>query len=239
MALRFDSGTEWLSRTSGLINHNGAYTVMAWARASSFSANGVCWAALTSSSNSGGVYANADYVGFRSGGELQLGARKDGGGVYYAGGSYSPDTWYHIAVVRSSTTSLKAYLNGVLVLTNDSDISGRSATASEVLGEMNNDQPFNGRIAAFKAWGAVLTAGEIEDEMDVGPPVRSSDLIIYTPINAANLNDSLISVSGSNWTANGAPTVEDGPPIDWGGGGGGNALLLQLMQHGQFNGGLL
>ncbi len=240
MALRFDSSTEFLLRTLGFINHNSVYSISLHAYAASLGSNCVVWAALANNTNFNGVYANADYVGFRAGGKLQLGARNDGGGAYVeSSGTYSTNTWYHLAVVRSSSTDLKAYVNGTLVATNTSDVSGRDATQAEILAEMNTDNPFNGRIAAFKAWSAALSAGEILAEKDVGPPVRSSDLIIYTPINAANLNDSLISVSGSNWTANGTPTVEEGPPIDWGGGGGGNALLLQLMQHGQLTGGLL
>lgn len=230
------SAGNYAHRTSGIVDNAGPYTVMAWVYRSSLSGVQWVWGTAAGSDDFNGAAWEGDYVGFY-GDRFSIGCN-DGETADYTNPTNSAGVWYHICIKRVSTTNLRGLLNGDDVVDRSTDVSGRTANGFESLGQFNNNA-FDGRIAAFKAWSAALSDEEIAAEMSVGPPVRTSNLIIYTPINAANLNDSLISVTGSNWTANGTPTVEDGPPIDWGGGGGGNALLLQLMQHGHLNGGLL
>ena len=238
MSVRFDDGGDHLLRTSGIVDYNSAYTVMFWMRESAFASPGWAWGALGSSTDFNGAAATSDRIGFW-GARLNIGANNIEFGDF-ASELNELDTWRHVCIVRSSTTDLKAYLDGAHVITLTTDVSSRSAVAAEVLGRVNGSgNALNGAIAAFKSWGAALSSGEIIAEMSVGPPVRTSDLVTYTPFTATTEPEIFQSVTGTNWSEEGAVTSEGNPPIDWGGGGGGNALLLQLMQHGQFNGGLL
>lgn len=76
-------------------------------------------------------------------------------------------------------------------------------------------------MAGVKVWGAALTDAELLLEMQVLRPVRFADLNAWTPFIDATVADNANDLSGNgrNWTAGGTLTVEQGPPVGWGGRG--------------------
>lgn len=235
MAIVTSSGN-YANRTSGLINYNGAYTVMAWFRPTALS--GIQWfyGNGQGSDDFNGAASTGDYMGPWDD-RFVIGCNGSEWGDY-TNPLMTAGNWYHGCLKRTSATSLIGLRDGVAFGTVSTDVSGRSANGFDVLGRFNA-LAFGGRIAALKAWSAALSDSEIEAEMAVGPPIRTADLVTYTPFLATTEPEIFQSTTGTHWTEVGSVTSADGPPIDWGGGGGGNALLLQLMQHGHLNGGLL
>ena len=235
MAIATSSGN-YVKRTSGLINHNSAYTVMMWVRGNALTGQQYSWGTAPGGDDFNGAAGTGDYIGFY-GDRAAIGCNNSELADYENPQSIE-GTWYHVCLKRVSATELRGYRGGVQFANATTDVSARAAAGFDVIGRFNNNA-LTGRVAAFKSWSAALSDSEIEDEMAVGPPIRTANLVTYTPFLATTEPEIFQSVTGTHWTEVGSVTSADGPPIDWGGGGGGNALLLQLMQHGQFNGGLL
>lgn len=213
-ATAFDFGL----KTSGLINHNSAYTWMAWIDlVSDTNSYGHIWSALGDSSD---AWQNADWIGTDSDGTtLRWGGALSGTDEAFTGSSLSIGSPVHVALVRASSTSLSAYLNGSSAgSTVTINITGRANTAREQLGMLNT---FNCpvRLTGIKAWQAALTAEEIAAEMRSIRPVRFADLHSWHPAIASVLADALKDFSGNgrHWVATGSPSVQtQTPPVSWG-----------------------
>jgi hypothetical protein len=150
---------------------------------------------------------------------LGIRARSGGSGGAVTGTDISTATWYHLAMVRESATALKLYLNGVLDATATQDITGRSAvTRMEIGAESSSDSnPFNGRIAAIKAWSTALTLAEVVNEIPTILPRKFSNLYGWWPCfpgATERLRD--YSGNGRSWTESGTLSDEDPPRISWG-----------------------
>lgn len=205
-------------KTSGLINHNSAYTWMAWVDLA-FDSNsyGHIWAALSDATD---TYENADWIGTDADGTgIRWGAYVGGSGNEAVNSSLTVGTPVHLALVRESSTSLIAYLNGSqigsAVATN---IAGRASTQREQLGMLYNFY-CPSRLTAIKCWQAALTAEEIAAEMRSIRPVRFADLHSWHPAIASVLADALKDFSGNgrHWVATGSPSVQtQTPPVSWG-----------------------
>lgn len=213
-ATAFDFGL----KTSGLINHNSAYTWMAWIDlVSDTNSYGHIWSALGDSSD---AWQNADWIGTDSDGTtLRWGGALSGTDEAFTGSSLSIGSPVHVALVRASSTSLSAYLNGSSAgSTVTINITGRANTAREQLGMLNTLKcPV--RLTAMKCWQAALTAEEIAAEMRSIRPVRFADLHSWHPAIASVLADALKDFSGNgrHWVATGSPSVQtQTPPVSWG-----------------------
>jgi hypothetical protein len=205
-------------KTSGLIDHNSAYTWMAWVDLVSDTDNyGHIWAALGDNFD---YYGNADWVGTKSDG---VGARL----ACYNGGSsgeiYGYDlvvgTPTHLAVVRESATSLKLYQDGSYVNSVGVNVSTRTSTQREQLGELYG-YPAPARMTAMKQWQAALTADEIVAEMKTVRPLRLANLHSWHPAIASDKATALKDFSGNgrDWTEQGTLSVaSESPPVGWGG----------------------
>lgn len=212
MAIRTTAATGRFSRTANLLDHELAYTYMLWVR---FDTSIVQQWILNINDDTVPTY---DLIGANNSSQLWLRCYK-GGDLDAVGSTLTSATWYHMALVRESVTSLKAYLNGVVDATSTGDVTGRtSPNRLDYSGYASGgSSPFNGRGTAFKAWGAALTADEIVNEMYSFMPRRWANLHQWSPMLAhSDVTD--ISGNGFNWTADGSPTTEDGPPaVSWGG----------------------
>lgn len=205
-------------KTSGLIDHNSTYTWMAWIDlVSDTNSYGHIWSALGDSSD---AWQNADWIGTDSDGTtLRWGGALSGTDEAFTGSSLSIGSPVHVALVRASSTSLSAYLNGSSAgSTVTINITGRANTAREQLGMLNTlNCPV--RLTGIKAWQAALTAEEIAAEMRSIRPVRFADLHSWHPAIASVLADALKDFSGNgrHWVATGSPSVQtQTPPVSWG-----------------------
>lgn len=212
MAVRFDNIADGLLRTTDLLDTDAAYTFMFWVYITTdrndFS---TFW-----STNAGG-YSHSDWIGTDADGvTLQLYSQAGGGGVTNNGSALTVGTWYHIAMVRTSTTALAVYLNGVSDASNTVDVSARTnATRQEFAGTAGSD-PGDIRIFNSKAWSAALSVPEIFAEMQSNQPQRLSNLYGWWPHFAGSgerADD--YSGNGRDWTEAGTLTDEDNAPVAW------------------------
>lgn len=217
MAIRGDATTDRLLRTGTMLDYNSAYTWMGWIYLTSdLNAIGKMF-----SLNTNGTTNNNEDLGTESDGTtLRVRANDGGTAVAVTGTNLSVSTWYHVALVRESATSLKAYLNGALDITNTKNITGRTAVtrmeAFAVTTANSNRQDM--RVQALKAWQQALTLAEIANEMKLVRPIRSSDVWGWWPClpgTTERLKD--YSGNGRDWTEGGTLTDEDPPGISWGG----------------------
>jgi len=142
-----------------------------------------------------------------------------GGGspTIVSGGSVAAATWLHLAMVRESNTVLKAYLNGALVATHTTDISGRSSVTRQEMGgqSASNNGPLDGRMAHAKMWDAALSVAEVINEMAVARPVRFANLWNWAPLwDSAFVFDQ--SGAAHDWSTAGSLSTEDGPAVAYG-----------------------
>lgn len=154
--------------------------------------------------------------------------------------SISLNTWYWIGVVVSGIGAggMNAYLNG-----------GSSAEATHsgnvlvtvkdiYIGTTPGNDQYTGRIGNNYVYDAVLTATEIAQQMRQVVPVRTANLLFWSPFIKVETSD--YSGSGNTLTQTGTPTIADGAPVAWSGarrprrilvagGGGAPALATRKM----------
>ena len=216
MAIRFDASADRLARTSGVLDYNGTYTWMAWVRYNSdLNAYGHIFGI-----NRNDAAANYDYIGLNGTGEALISLVDVGGALTEETGSnLTASTWYHICAVRASTTSLAIYLNGTLSTTNTRNVTGRSAsTRMEIGGFSTSDfDRTDIRVAAVKIWNTALSAAELAQEIYRITPAQFTGLWLWSPLIGSTTDIGDYSGNARDWTAGGTLTVEDGPPVSWGG----------------------
>lgn len=217
MALRSNADTAFTSRTSGMVNHNAAYTVCFWAKLSSDRDQYThFWAASDTTTD---TYEDSDFVGTdNTGTNLRGGVYVAAAGTDTVGAALTVGTWYHIAVKRTSATDWRMYVNGVQSgITVTRDITGRNATLGEFFHRLNGTTYFcDGVIAHYKAWDVALTDAQIAAEMRTITPKRWTNLVGWTPFISSVKADALKSRVGGDWTENGTLVIEQGPPVSWG-----------------------
>jgi hypothetical protein len=213
-----DTTFDYGLKTSGLIDHNSAYTWMAWVDLV-FDTNdyGHIWAALGDSSD---TWQNADWLGTGSDGtSVRIGAASGGTSTSGSDNSFVVGTPKHVAVVRGSASSFQLFEDGTASSTANQDTSGRASTQREQIGTLNALRaPV--RLTAIKQWQAALTADEIAAEMQSIRPIRLANLHSWHPAIANNLTDAFKDYSGNgrDWTSQGSNTVEtQAAPVAWGG----------------------
>ena len=212
-ATAFDYGL----KASGVIDHNAAYTWMAWVDLVA-DINGYChfWAALGDSSD---AYNNADWVGTDvDGTTMRLASYVGGSGSSAGGPTMTVGTPQHIAVVRESSGSLKLYVDGAYQNAANQNITGRSSTQREQLGMLNTLKG-PARLTAMKQWQAALSVDEILAEMRTIRPLRLTNLHSWHPAIASDKATALKDFSGNgrDWTEQGTLTTEqNAPSVSWG-----------------------
>jgi len=210
----------------------------------------MCWAYITTDRND---YSSILCFGTSTASdtrEYTLAAGSDGttlqvwnGSVETTGSGLGVATWNHVALTVAGTGANQciAYLNGVANIT----MAGYSGPVAQKLyvGTNPYTEWWNGRLAALKVWGAVLTVDEIVQEMRWYVPIRGANLNTWVPCVEPVANDNAKDFGGiaGDMTVAGTITVEDGPPIAWApqpwlsrktvSAPAGSTLLPKMMQH--------
>lgn len=212
MSIRFDVNTDRLLRTTDILNYNAAYTWMAWVMLISDLNATSSFLALCRTTT-----FDMERVGTGTNGTtIELRISIAGSATFTAGSALTLGTWYHIAMVRESATSLKLYLNGNLDATLTTDISARAAVNRMEVGAIGtgNAQRSDSRVAAIKAWSGSMTEAEVRAEVWSHLPRRFTDQYAWWPGfpgAVERLRD--YSVNARNWTEVGTLTDEAGPPL--------------------------
>mgnify|MGYP003137244886 CR=1 FL=1 len=136
----------YIASNSNLQMSTGNFTIECFIKPTSFSGNPVIFDTRNGSTSNDGIVAYISTSGVP--GVFNTGS----GTMCGAGNALSTDTWYHIAVTRSSTT-IKLYVDGVLW--NGSGTLANNNLADQVLkiGDLwdgDNGQPFYGQISNFR-----------------------------------------------------------------------------------------
>jgi hypothetical protein len=213
MAIRFDASADNITRTADLLDHNALYTFMAWVYlVSDLNSNSTFFVI------SDGSAGNYDWLRTTTDGvTLQARVEVGAAGTNSAGTALTVGQWAHLAMVRSSDTSLQIYLNGVLDITNTRDVSARAAVGKMEVSVLGAGSRADARFSAMKAWSTNLSQAEIASEMRVIRPVRLSNLYAWWPCfpgSGERARD--YSGNGRNWAEGGTLTDEDPPPVGWG-----------------------
>jgi len=211
MAIAFTAAeTDRLRRSSDLLDFNAPYTVMAWVQTTaSTGAFQMFWSLAFDN------HEMHDWVGRSTAGLFNLGVSNGGGAAGVTGSALSLSTWYHITVVRSSTTLLTAYLNGVSDITNSGSVVGRTTNDTFILGEAaDSGDDFTGQVAGLKAWAVALSVEEIQAEMLSIRPRAFASLYGFWPFLTNDIAD--YSGNGRSWTLTGVVDSVDNPPVSWG-----------------------
>lgn len=130
------------------------------------------------------------------------------------GSSYSYNTWYFVAAIRSTKTLWKFYVNAVADLTVTTDVTATGDQTVMQIGTYNSGdtQPFGGRIANVIAWTVALSEDQLAAQMRQLAPVQWGSIWCWLRMeNGALGTDS--SGQGNDFTAVGTPTYAAGPSI--------------------------
>lgn len=214
MSVRFDAASDRLLRTTDLLDYNSPYTLMFWVYlAADQDAITVPAAMFRDTGNVDDIRTLADGV------TIGVRSRALGVGGTISGSALALNTWYHLAMVRESATSLKLYVDGVLDATATQSISGRNTILRMELGAESSADigPMNGRVAGIKAWSVGLTQPQVANERFTLIPRRLANPYAWWPC-FPGITDRLRDYSGNgrNWTEGGTLTDEAGPPVAWG-----------------------
>lgn len=123
-------------------------------------------------------------------------------------------TWYSLAVVRTSATSVTIYRGQTGATTSQTLTTSTVSTPTAF--ELGNDalnEFLNGNLANVQVWSAALTQPEIETEWATWDAVRTSNLVRHHKFkDAAETTD--YSGNARTLTSAGTPTFDaDNPPI--------------------------
>lgn len=212
MAIRVESASsEYLSRSSGLLDHNSPYTIAFWFYNTSDRYHGIVHIGTPPDwEDSDRVRGGEDWMGRTLNLESAMGGSASGA---FSSGGLIATAWNHIAMVRTSSTQLRLYINFTLEVTLATpDVSSRTATASVFLGR-NQDDYADGRFFGYKEFQRALTLAELTREARQCTPVTAGKAWPFL-----SGSSRLLDIGGANgWTANGTVSDEDNAPIAWGG----------------------
>lgn len=128
-------------------------------------------------------------------------------GFRYITYSFTPNTWYHVAVVYT-TTNIKTYVNGSIV--DDFNVSNGATSGVMQIGKHNNDGSygtkrfFKGSLDDIRIWTTARSCDEINQLRNCELAGNESGLVAYFKCNQGYFNEnnstvtSLISATGSN-----------------------------------------
>jgi hypothetical protein len=202
-SIRFDASGDGLARNSGaIIDPELAYT---WAGQFKLAANNA-----TAYQTVAIIYATGsawDAVFLDASRVLKCDVN---GTIVSTGQTLTIGTWYHIAVVRESTTSLKIYMDGTLVATNTTGVTGRNSGSAMYLGYEEFGTWVSGNFAGWNCWEAGLSSTEVNTEKPHFVPQRTTNLW-----NSLALQSNAMDSGGNSYdfTATGTVTYTESGPV--------------------------
>lgn len=117
------------------------------------------------------------------------GGHVDGASTSVGSGTVTSNDWHHVALVRTSTTNLRLFVDGVVVGTNTTAQTYSSGWATNyAVGNyaqnLASGSPYQGSAAEAAIWGVGLSDGEIAALAAGLSPVRvrPSALMTYLPL---------------------------------------------------------
>lgn len=204
-AAQFNATGERLTRATGP-SPNAAYTVAFWVRIDTNRSVDyqVLFTFLMGASEWESIMLDASN-------RLTIEAGVGGSGNRVnAASAFGTGTWRYVALVRSSTTSLKAYVNGTETLSLTTNVSTRSAAVSEfAFGSDGYDEDSRSSIAYARAWTAALNTTELAAESASVSAVRTTDLWGDWPMQADGDDDT---ANARHLTASGTVSYVSGGP---------------------------
>lgn len=217
MAIVFDASGEYLARTSGaVINHNAAYTLAGWVKVTvnNDTRHNVFYV------DAGSTFANYDRIKldwFGGAAGLQVVNGGSDSGQQFGATGLTIDTYYHLAMVRESATSLKLYVNGNLEVTVTTSVAGRSTATRMSMGALaEGSEPSTGLVlAAWNAWSRALGSSEIAAQMAQAAPTDATSLWAEYLMLAGSGRGDDASANARHWTSNGTLTDTTNPAITY------------------------
>lgn len=207
------TGTQYLTRTTNLINFNGTWARSLWVYLNSAAAYATFFASITGAQGAGD-YNNSDALGIDDTAHAHAWGVVGGSSDFPAGPVLSTGLWVFLAEVRESATSLKLYIDGSTTpaTTNVQDISARGAVGTELVSRLNAGDAVIGRIACIKQWNVSKTGAQMAAEKDYYNAVDIAGLheVWNFPPGGSRLAGS---INGYTWTATGTIADAVGPDL--------------------------
>jgi hypothetical protein len=231
MAIRVDATSDRLIRTASLLSYDADYTVSFWMylQAEPSSGNNGSLFSLNRNNATGDSHDHWRITESSTNSFLDIRVQTGGSGSTTVTGTTNilGSGWNHIGFIRAGNADRKAYLNGVLEVSNTASHSARSVPTRQEMGGIGSANAqalsqFSARIACIKIWQAALTLTELELEMQTVRPSRFANLHIWTPsipfISPSVATERVADYSGNgfDWTEGGTLSDEDSPPVSWG-----------------------
>lgn len=209
MSVRFTATTQRYSATTGIPAGN-VFTATCWAY---ISVSRATYSALWSLSIPAG-YPNprTECTTSSDGTTLTV---VDSAPILVGAFANTVGTWFRLGVVinGASCTVYCAPVGSALTSASSGSFAPNSAPTFLSIGTEASGAAafFNGRIAAFKMWQAVLTLAEVTAELAQFAPVRAGNLLRYHPFHVAETAD--YSGNGNTLAGGTGATTEADPPI--------------------------
>ncbi len=219
MAVRFDADGETLSISSGLPSST-AFTLCGWykRRGGGSGTNemlcGMYGADAPNAYIAVFTYSLSTYA-FR--------VQTNAGSISSAGLSITDDAWYFCALSCGGTgaadAKVRAAALGSASLTTVSAAGSSFVPVGLSLDVAGFGTWSNQALSGFKLFDRVLTDAELLAEMNRLTPASTTNLSAWWPLVGDTIANAVKDYSGNgrDWTANGTLTIEDGPPVTWGG----------------------
>ena len=212
MSVNFDSGSEYLHRSSGLLDLTADFTMMFWVREVGVPTTGnlrTLW-----NRYSVDLDYSQPYFGIFGGPSTDdlIWELYDGTNFIDAPTvlSVTDGQFTHVAVTVASGV-VKFYKNGVQVGSNTTvDFSSMSTAATEYLANDGGGEWSSLDMCFFRQWTAALSAAEIQQEMVSPTAARTANLWVDTPLEVfTDLTD--VAGNSRNWAANGTLATNPAP----------------------------
>lgn len=214
-AIRFDAAADRILLPSGIFDTTQPYALVFSAYFTSDTGDySDIWSANTNATDgTQDEEVAADFTGANN--RWSCWAETTGGATEVTAGTVATGRWYDIAIVRETMSSLRLYVDGVLMLTQTKNVSGRTTPTRLELGgwTSSNLSRLDGRISNLRVWQAALTAAEVQAERGASAPVRRRDLRGWYPLRPGSQRLLDASGYGRHLTSAGTLTDEAGPPL--------------------------
>lgn len=224
MAVRFAAATDGLSRTSNVPSYDANYSFILLFYFGTRPGSGAYGNLVTISDGTNDADYYSVYGNSASDTRIRSGTQSNGtfGAETTTTTNLSPATWYVLGVRRTANNSRQINIGTMSSLlategTNTVNVNGRTAASRLDLGAYyNNNDPFSGRIKAFRFWSIARTLAELQACQFGLRPVFYNSLNTWCPIfTGSGERGRDYSGNGYNLAEDGALTDEDDPPISY------------------------
>src|SRR5690606_22959319 len=114
-----------------------------------------------------------------------IGLYSASGGWQYLLYTFQKDTWYHIAITYTATTT-RVYINGEFAGSLSSRIAPTVTGKDLKIGssEISNLEYFKGELDEIRIWNTARTAEQIQGDMNQAISPTDPNLVAYYPVDA-------------------------------------------------------